>query len=86
MPTYHIDYDDNSNWARIGALRPSGRCRVTVKKEGSPSEPAIVATGTLGEDGVFTVLVEGNGKDDSFENSFESVINTLNVYRDRRIK
>ena len=87
MPTYYVDYDDNSNWARIGALKPGGSCRVMVRQEEDRSAPSIPATGTRKENGDFIVTVSNNdGSDsiDSFDLSFAEVMDTLDTYRAQR--
>lgn len=84
MPTYFIDYDDNSNWARIGAVKSGGSCRVMVRQEEDRSAPSIPATGFRKENGDFVVTVGTDESSDTFESSYADVMDTLDVYRSRR--
>jgi hypothetical protein len=86
MPTYFIDYDDNSNWARIGALKLGDTCRVMVRQEENRAAPSISATGTRQHDDEFVVSVSEGDETFKFEDAYTSVMHTLGVFRDRRIK
>lgn len=83
MPTYYVDYDDNSNWARIGALKPDGSCRVMVRQEENRTAPSIPATGTRTLNGDFVVSV-AEGEANTFDVSYASVMEALDLYRTRR--
>jgi hypothetical protein len=86
MQTYYIDSDDNSNWARIGALKPGDSCRVMVRQEENRSAPSIPATGILRKDGNFVVTVDKGEENNTFDAPYLSVMETLELYRARRKK
>jgi hypothetical protein len=84
MPTYFVDYDDNSNWARIGALKPDGSCRVMVRQEENPTAPSVPANGTRKENGDFILTVSNAEASETIDLTYSEVMETLDVYRAQR--
>lgn len=85
MTTYFIDYDNNTNWARIGCLKPGQRCHVFVRQQEDPSASPILAIGTRTGENEFTVTFD-NECFEGFEMTYESLMDTLNLARTKRTK